>query len=71
MHMYLCVYACAYVYISVYSYICVFVCACSHVNVHVCQVLKEKIVASGKTFVTVLLSEVFPDKLSLFHQVDA
>ena len=37
----------------------------------VTQVLKEKITASGKHFVTVLLSEVFPDKLKLFQQIDA
>ena len=35
------------------------------------QVLKEKITACGKRFVTVLLSEVFPDKLKLFQQIDA
>ncbi|KAK7088781.1 2-(3-amino-3-carboxypropyl)histidine synthase subunit 1-like isoform X2 [Littorina saxatilis] len=37
----------------------------------VLETLKEKIRACGKQFVTVLLSEVFPDKLRLFHQVDA
>ncbi|XP_076434749.1 2-(3-amino-3-carboxypropyl)histidine synthase subunit 1-like [Babylonia areolata] len=37
----------------------------------VLEMLKEKITASGKQFVTVLLSEIFPDKLNLFQQVDA
>lgn len=35
------------------------------------QVLKEKITASGKQCVTVLLSEIFPDKLKLFQDIDA
>lgn len=32
--------------------------------------MKEQIIASGKECVTVLLSEVFPDKMKLFQDVD-
>ena len=54
------VFGCLRVLTQVYDWLCV-----------ATQVLKEKITASGKQFVTVLLSEVFPDKLKLFQQVDA
>ncbi|XP_025092637.1 2-(3-amino-3-carboxypropyl)histidine synthase subunit 1-like isoform X2 [Pomacea canaliculata] len=36
----------------------------------VLETMKEQIIASGKECVTVLLSEVFPDKMKLFQDVD-
>ncbi|XP_046353619.2 2-(3-amino-3-carboxypropyl)histidine synthase subunit 1-like [Haliotis rufescens] len=33
--------------------------------------IQEKIQTSGRHFITVLLSELYPDKLKLFHDVDA
>ncbi len=35
------------------------------------QNLEEKLREAGKEFITVLLSEIFPDKLKLFQDVDA
>ncbi|RKP07571.1 putative diphthamide synthesis protein-domain-containing protein [Thamnocephalis sphaerospora] len=37
----------------------------------VMEFLKEKITASGREYITVLLSEIFPSKLDLFDDVDA
>lgn len=34
------------------------------------QDLEEKLTAAGKTFVRVLLSEIFPEKLAMFKEID-
>ncbi|XP_052801951.1 2-(3-amino-3-carboxypropyl)histidine synthase subunit 1-like [Mya arenaria] len=40
-------------------------------NPKILQHLKEEIEKSGRSCITVLLSEIFPDKLALFNDVDA
>ncbi len=40
-------------------------------NLKILEQLKTRIVDSGKDYVIVLLSEIFPDKLRLFEGVDA
>ncbi|XP_060586857.1 2-(3-amino-3-carboxypropyl)histidine synthase subunit 1-like [Ruditapes philippinarum] len=40
-------------------------------NPKILQHLQDKIVESGRKYVTVLLSEIFPNKLALFQDIDA